>query len=209
MGREFIIPAQNHWPNANGIDPPAHSSFDIVSTQDQTTVIITPNVEVNGNQAGQPFEVRLNRGETYSVEAPGLDAGSQLVGSLVTSDKPIAISIKHDSNLNGDCYDLAGDQIVPINILGTEYIAVQGFLDQGDRVFMVATEDQTSVVTTGGDGNSATVILNTGQSHSFPILQQVSHIKSSAPIYVLHVTGFGCEIGMALCQNWSVPDPTQ
>ena len=47
------------------------------------------------------------------------------------------------------CTDLMGDQIVPTDLLGTEYIAIRGFLNGDDRVYVVATEDNT-LVSIGG-----------------------------------------------------------
>ncbi|NND32902.1 MAG: T9SS type B sorting domain-containing protein [Saprospiraceae bacterium] len=200
LGKDFFIPAQNFWANAQGMTPPATSAFDIVATADDTHILITPNVNVAGHQAGVPFEIVLQHGETYSVEAPGPAQNQQLTGSKVTADQQIAITLKHDSNLFNPCFDLAGDQIVPVDVLGTEYIVVKGFLEGGDHIFVLATEDNTTINIEGANSTTSTEVasLNAGQSQRFTLRSSIAHIKTTAPVYVVHATGFGCELGLAL-----------
>jgi len=75
----------------------------------------------------------LNKGQTYAAIATSQAAAQHLDGSYVTSTKPIAITL-NDDLLNGGpvfggfCHDLAGDQTVPVNITGTEYIAIRSDL---------------------------------------------------------------------------------
>ncbi|MDH3648736.1 MAG: gliding motility-associated C-terminal domain-containing protein, partial [Saprospiraceae bacterium] len=85
---------------------------------------------------------------------------------------------------------------VPIDVLGTEYVAVRGFLSGGDKVFMMATEDNTEVVIDGDRNNS--IQLDRLEMYRHDLWQRSTHIRASRPIYVLHATGFGCEIGLAL-----------
>lgn len=200
LGKDFLIPAQNYYSNAPGLFPPAKTAFDIVATEDDTHVLITPSVTTGGHGAGATFEIVLQKGQSYSVEAPDLDRSVQLTGSRVTADQLIAITLKHDSNLNNVCYDLAGDQLVPIEVLGTEYIVVKGFLEGGDNVFIMATEDGTEVNINGStNSNSAiTAQLRTGEMYRFNLQSAMAHIQSSAPVYVIHITGFGCETGLAV-----------
>lgn len=195
LGTDFLIPAQNFWGNFEYYDPQPFSSIDIVATEDGTEVDITTTVDVQDHSAGNPFTIRLNRGETYSVTASGFTAQDQLTGSRVISNHPIAITLKDDSNHYDPCHDLGGDQLVPIRVLGTEYIVVKGFLQGGDRVFIMATEDGTQLQI-GDQTNAATI--NSGEMHGFLLNEASTYIKSSAPVYVLHATGFGCEIGLAI-----------
>lgn len=199
LGKEFMIPAQNLWSNAPNQNPPAKTAFDIVATQDDTRITIIPTSNVGVHRSGIAFEIILQRGQTYSVEAPGLNPTEQLTGSRVMADQLIAVTLKHDSNLNGACWDLAGDQLVPLEVLGQEYIVVRGFLEGGDQVFVMATEDGTSVKIDGAVGNSSSdLVLRSGEMHRFNLQAPAAYIQSSAPVYVMHVTGFGCETGMAL-----------
>jgi hypothetical protein len=143
LGTEFYIPLHKHAPFFNhgyGAPNKAYASFDIVATEANTTVLIYSPVPVDGQPALSPFTVTLNQGQTYSCAWTGAshtDPTTHPSGAVVLSDKPVAISIKDDSNHNpsGGCYDLMLDQIVPVNILGTDYVAVKGALyNTGDEV---------------------------------------------------------------------------
>ncbi len=195
LGQDFLIPAQNYWNNYQGYTPEAESSFDIVATQNDTEISMTPTVDIQGHSAGTTFTIVLQRGETYSIRAMGPRVQEQLTGTRVRSNHPIAITLKDDSNEYDPCHDLGGDQLVPIRVLGTEYIVVKGFLAGGDRVFIMATQDGTQLAI---DGVASAVSLNTGDMHSFRLNDASTFIKASAPVYVLHATGFGCEIGLAI-----------
>ncbi len=199
LGKEFYIPAQDYFQNAPHLNPIAFSAIDIVATQNDTRITITPSVDVRGHRAGSPFEIFLDRGQTYSVEAIGVLQYHQLTGTHVESDQLIAITLKHDSNVYDPCYDLSGDQIVPVDVLGTEYIVVKGFLQGGDHVFISAVEDGTRVEIIDNESSDAqSVLLQGGESHRFLLRTSSAFIKSDAPVYVMHMTGFGCELGMAL-----------
>lgn len=74
---------------------PLMPEFAIVATEDNTVVQIIPTVEtLGGNQANVPFSVKLNKGDAYQVIAKiEYRAGKKIdfTGSLVTSNKPIAV----------------------------------------------------------------------------------------------------------------------
>lgn len=205
LGTSFFIPAQNIMSNwAFYTLPPIlpYSSFDIVATEDNTAIVINPANNIVGHSAGIAFTVMLNKGQVYSASAVGRNPLDHLMGSIVTSNKPIAITIKDDS-IGGDgyagCLDLAGDQIVPVGLLGTKYIALPGFLNNpvgkpSDHLFILATEDNTSISINGN--NKATI--NKGITYHDSSYSQVQYIETSKPAYVLHLTGFGCEVGHAV-----------
>ncbi len=196
IGTDFLIPSQNFLDNNSGYSPQPYSAFDIVATQNATTVTIIPAQPIVGHSAGVSFNITLNAGQTYSATATGQLPAQHLMGSSVTSDKPIAITYKDDlmsGTPYGGCADLGGDQIVPINLLGTEYIAVDGFLNSpGDKIFVLATQNATSVSVNGVNVST----LNTGQTYSQFITGASIYIQTSAPVYVLQMSGFGCEVGL-------------
>jgi len=214
LGTEFYIPLHNHtlWHNHNFTNDLAYASFDIVATEDNTTVLIFPSKDVDGHPALQQFSVTLNRGQTYSCGYTGtnhIDPSNHPYGSSVTSDKPIAISTKDDSDhgIHG-CYDLLGDQIVPVDIVGTEYIVVRGALNdnEDESFFVLATQNNTEITITNDD-EVFTKTLFAGELFRYEIAEDVSgsanaraynYIQASAPVYLSHVTGFGCEMGQAL-----------
>ena len=97
-----------------------------------------------------------------------------------------------------------GDQIVPVGIVGTEYIAVKGQLNAtGDEsVFILATANNTQVFIDGAV--TPTVTLFAGQTYRYDMdylstsTNNSVYIVTSQPAYVTHVTGFGCEEGQAV-----------
>ncbi len=212
LGQEFYIPLHNHDPFYNhtfAAPHQAYASFDIVATEDNTTVMIYSPRDVDGHPALIPFTITLDQGETYSCGYTGTGyetPSNHPAGAVVISDKDVAITIKDDSNHNpsGGCYDLLGDQIVPVNIVGTEYIAVKGQLNAtGDEsVFILATQNGTEVYI---DGAAAPVTtLFAGQTYRYDMdylgasADNSVYIATSKPSYVTHVTGFGCEQGQAI-----------
>jgi len=210
LGTEFYIPLHRHAPFFNHTFPNfAYSSFDIVATEDNTTVLIFSPVELDGHPALTPFTIVLDRGETYSAAWTGAnytDPSTNPAGAAVVSDKPIAISIKDDSvhNPSGGCFDFMGDQIIPVGILGKEYVAIKGFLNNnGDEsAFVMASENNTKVFLNGSTTEIATLFAGQYYRVDMDSLSSSSNnsilIETSRPSYVNHVTGFGCESGMAL-----------
>jgi gliding motility-associated-like protein len=202
LGNNFFIPAQNLMNNGASFNPLPYSSFDIVATEDATNITITPAKDIVGHAAGVSFTIILNKGQTFSATAVNNTAANHLMGSTVTSTKPIAITIKDDSIGGGGystCLDLAGDQIVPVELIGTKYITLPGYLNNPssqptDQIFVLATEDNTTV-----SFNSVVVTtLNKGQTFRKGSYNDVFYIETSKPVYVLHLSGFGCEVGTAL-----------
>lgn len=202
LGNSFYIPSQNLVPNHSSYTPLPYSSFDIVATKDNTNVTITPSNNVVGHTAGIPYTIMLNAGQTYSATATSQAGTGHLNGSRVTSTEPIAITVKddllHGSAFGGNCADLAGDQIVPVNLLGTKYIAIKGQLNSpGDYLFVTATQNGTAIFKDGSTSSLAT--LNAGQTYSFPIGSGAStYIQTSLPAYVWQLSGSGCELGATL-----------
>lgn len=190
LGQFFYLPGQNTFPNQIGTP-----AFDIVATENSTTVTIIPASNIVGHQANVPFTITLDAGETFSCVGTDVTAMATLAGSKITSNKPIAITHSDDSLFNNGAWDLIGDQIVPVSILGTEYIAIKGWASD-ERVYIVATEDNTTYYLNGNVGS--TVNINAGQIQSYPINGNAIYITSDKPIYVLHLSGHGPEIGDAL-----------
>jgi len=198
VGQNFIVPTQNYFSNSASYTPTPYNSFDIVATSDNTLVSITPSKNIVGHTEGALFNVTLNQGQTFSAVATSQAAANHLWGSVVTSSKPVAITMSDDLlyGITG-CADLIGDQIVPVAVTGTEYIAVKGNLtNNGNRAFIVATQDNTNVYV---DGNPVAVAtLSTGQLYDQNILNASTYITSTNPVYVFQTSGFGCELGGAL-----------
>ena len=65
LGKDFWISSQNILDNSAG----QYSSFNIVATENNTTVTINPSKDIVGHVAGSPFNTVLNKGQTYAAIA--------------------------------------------------------------------------------------------------------------------------------------------
>jgi hypothetical protein len=195
LGTNFIVGGQTFYNNGN-YNPPANGKFDIVATEDNTTITIIPSNNISDHLAGVPFSIVLNAGQTWSGVAVSLLGNMKVVGTIISADKPIALTYTDDSLVFGGCLDVLSDQLIPTSIIGSEYIAVRGFLQGQDRVFVTAASPNTQVFTNGNPVPVAT--LQVGQTHMIDLISQSVYITTSEPAYVFHVTGFGCEVGGAI-----------
>lgn len=196
LGTLFYVPFQTKLKNSDQYSPTPASSFDIVATEDNTTVAIIPTRDLVGHPANAPFTIILNLGQTFSAQSAGLQGNQHPTGSRVTSDKPIAITMKDDLLegglvYGGTCRDQLGDQIVPVDKLGTQYVVQKGMISSAESAFVLATADNTQIRLNG----SVISTLNTGEARELAISQPRNFIESTAPIYVLHMSGNGCEVG--------------
>lgn len=210
LGTKFYMPFEHHWNHQTGLSPMGHTAAVVVATQDNTNVTFTPtkNIVFGGvtiRPANVPFTVTLDRGEVYSLSHEQPTGANTAVGTLIESDQPIAVTLSQDSKRTGagGCYDIFGDQLVPVNILGTEYIIMRGFLGDGgtaqpEKVVITATENGTTatfngVAVPGGP-------FNAGQSRvvDIPAASLRNSLFTNKPVYVMHYSGFGCEGGGAI-----------
>lgn len=215
LGYEFVVPFQTLWDNhpmgsdrnGDGQITQPKQQFSIVAAEDNTTIWITPKCDVvGGHPANVTYSVFLPfKGNSYTCENLVLTTssvpGSSLAGSIVVSDKKISVTASDDSvnpSGGGGCYDILGDQIVPVDVIGQEYNVNKGFLNAGsnESVFIVATENYTTL--TINDGTVTTAIINQGDTYQYSLTQQLTNIKSDKNVYVMHMSGYGCELGSAI-----------
>lgn len=196
LGNKFVIPAQDFYNNSGDYSPNPGSSFDVVATQDNTVIKVRPTKPLVRHLTDTLIIVKLNAGETYSFRKPGLRGIDNPGGTVVDSNKPIAITIKDDSVINGGCRDILGDQLVPVAVAGTEYVVLKGFLTTPEFLFITATEDDTHVHIPGSP--TPDVVLPAGAVYRHQVTEKSTYIVSDKTIYIFHVTGFGCEMGMAI-----------
>lgn len=194
LGKDFIIPSQNILQNGTAYTPPSYNSFDLVATENNTMVTITPKAPIVGHAANVPFTMMLNKGQVFSNTATNFFPINHLTGSSVISDKPIAITVKDDMVQGPACWDLGGDQIIPLDNLSTEYIAIRGYLTSlTDHVFITAVNNNTSVTING----VAYATLSATQTIAVPFSAETMYITASNKVYAFQLSGFGCEIGLS------------
>lgn len=204
IGTEFICPFQTKWNIGLFTPDTPFAQINIVATQNGTTVWITPRCQVVGHPANITYSITLNAGDSYTVQDKTENEsinGNNLSGTIVVSDKPIAVTVSDDSvweQGGGGCRDLMGDQIVPTDVIGTQYIINIGQMNAGSQegIFMVATKNFTTI--TVNDGTVTTYTLNQGDTKYFPITQPLTYVTSDKNIYVIQASGFGCELGEAI-----------
>ncbi|MGK9128356.1 hypothetical protein, partial [Olivibacter jilunii] len=191
LGTEFLVPMQQTSPVR---DPDGRQGFLVLATEDNTNVTITPKAAITGRAAGVPFTITLHRGQTYFAETPGL--GPATSGSLVTSDKLIAITIFSELMRYGaGAADLGSEQIVPIKNIGTEYLIVRGYRATTDVVYFTAVEDGTQITVNGSVvanlNATQTYALNTGATNAY-------HVVSSKKVTALQLSGVTDEESFSL-----------
>ncbi len=211
MGLEFVCPFQTRWNNQTlgnlggtpaGVNQPKQQ-INIVATQPNTVVWITPKCAVIGHPANITYSVMLpNYGSAYTVENAVQNtatSGNNLSGTIVVADKPIAVTVADDSvsGVTG-CYDLMGDQIVPVDIVGTDYILNKGYMNgpEHEGAYVVGTENFTQL--TINDGVTTTTLINKGDTYHYKTTLPLTYINATKPVYCLHASGTGCELGEAL-----------
>lgn len=194
LGTDFYTPFQKHWDNAV-TTPTSYSGFEIVASENATTVLITPRTAITGHAANVTFSITLNAGQTYSARDVSVTAATSLAGSIVSANKPIAITLFDGQLTEGACADAIGDQLVATASIGTDYAIYRGTSGL-DRVYILGTQNATALDITGSGTVSA--VIASGETYSFPVSNDIMFIHSSKPIYVIQVSGFGCELSEAV-----------
>ena len=182
LGTNFIVPMQYTYNNNYST---TCSRIEVVATQDATTVTFVPSQNIKGGgQAGVPVTVLLNRGQSYAIESSSPNAENHLRNTWITSDKPIAVNTSDDSVYHNGNYDLVGDQIVPVDLLGNEYLALWNNT-QREYLYFFPTEDNTNIYLNGSQNPVAT--LNIGQEYQYQLNSAAVYIQSDKPIAVFQL----------------------
>lgn len=195
LGRKFTIPMQMDFNNRAVANTPYTTDFIIVATEDNTNITINPKNGLVGRSGS--FTITLNLGETYVCTSSSIFGPSKPGGTTIVSNKPIAVSTKDDSiALPGQsCSDTAGDQLLPDDLAGNEFIVVKGYLSiTPDHYYVFATTDATSIKVNG----AAVTNINAGEYYTGKLTDISCYIETDKPSHVFHITGFGCELGGAI-----------
>ncbi|MBY0482844.1 MAG: gliding motility-associated C-terminal domain-containing protein [Chitinophagaceae bacterium] len=200
-GMNFMIPGQNTFDNAPGsnyanFNPKAHNGFVIIATENNTVINITPSKDAVSHPAGQSFSITLQQGETYTVIATSATGSQHLVGSVVKANKAICITVYDDSiGMPNSSIDLVGDQIIPEDANGNEFILVRGELRVSnilqDYFYILGTIDGTDIFIDGVFARK----INRGEIYASSFSSPSTYIKTSNPVYLNQLTGIGGEMG--------------
>ncbi len=182
LGTHYVTAGYNFF------DPDEHVL--ITGAHDGTTVTITPGGVTSTNRpAGVPFQIALDAGGTYAIRAGLTGAGGGLTGTVVSADKPVAVTSGARSGwvpvntlpwyayLNPHFH-----QMIPTSLCGTSYVAAPFASRRGGATFkVVATANGTDV--TISDGTFVT-LTRMGESYEFTIDAPVS-ISATHPVQVV------------------------
>ncbi|MBK8807465.1 MAG: IgGFc-binding protein [Bacteroidales bacterium] len=237
LGTLFYLPTQNKWYNDNRHDigkvlgkvDEARSYAFIVASEDRTKVTITPSANLeNGYPAGVTYDKMLDKGQVYVVQAEGYKDTDHIGGTKIISDKPIAVTIGDDSMYeqafdacpdsdNWRFEDYNGDQIVPVNLLGHQYIVMRSKvffngashpytctgkenIELHEHVFITAVSDNTKIFINGS--TTATTTLQSGKQYALDISKNeytlIETLDTTKKIYVYHLGGIVREMGGAI-----------
>jgi hypothetical protein len=159
------------------------SQFAVVGVQSNTAVTITPASSSGTRVAGVPYTIILQTGETYRM----IDwdtVGGDFSGTIVVSDKPVAVFGGHKSAAipHGQFgySDHLEEQLPPVNLWGRHFLTTPLATRQNGDTFRIAAAHNATVVWVNG---VVLTNLNRGQWHEF-ILTNSAEIISSQPILV-------------------------
>lgn len=207
----------------------------IVATEDNTSVTFTLEQAASFVDAGgtvpaldkdngpEAATVTLNRLEVLMVAAPNADPDTsmftnQLSGSLVESDKPVAVYSGNNVTYapaasdcaggNCCCADLISTAVPPTTVYGNSYAGVKLLpLGQEIDVWRIIADHDDTVVTLSG-GESDTITLDAGEFADV-ISAAVFAIDSNEPIGLAHfmTSGSSTAIPSPGLQPYDCPDP--
>ncbi len=213
LGTDFFVPMMHdsYYSTAGGN---SYDQIDIVATEDNTKVTINPTAQIRigtsgSSAAGVIIEKTLQKGETLKIMEYA-KGNPTLAGTKITATKPIAVTTSEDLVASNKAIDLMGDQIVPIDALGSSYVVSKGFMTGSDRAYMVATEDGTTITVNNGSTITSSGLLNAGNCWVFNLgnggntnaAPQTVYITATKAFYCYHVSGVvdsgSDELGSAL-----------
>lgn len=191
LGIQYVVTAYTPEKNYKG----KSSEFLVVATENNTKVTINPSYETfMGQPAGVPFDITLHSGDVYQVQAKGTVPMGEgdLTGSIVESDKPIAVYAGNKFGLvpyEGFWFpNHLYEQMLPVHTWGRKYFTLPFVGRRNNSYRIVAANDNTTVYYNGNE----VATLNTGEFYE--ILSYESdpvYFEGSKPISVSHLGNSG------------------
>ena len=201
LGKEFYVPMlhDSYYTTAGGN---TYDQIDIVATVDGTQVTVNPTAQIrigtSGSSSAGTIIVRtLNKGETLKIMEYA-KGNPTLAATKITATEPIAVTTSEDVlAAAGGGLDLIGDQIIPVDALGSDYAVVKGFLVGSDRAYMIATENGTTITVNNGSTITSSGLLNAGDCWVFNLgnggytntAPRAVYITANRPFYCYHASG--------------------
>jgi len=209
FGQDFRT---GHLFNNLGEDYRKANVIGVMATEDNTTVNINDIsagvVFKNAPQTGgtsDPMTIVLDAGESYVIAAyldePGATNNTNGVnGTHIISDKDIVVNTGSwlggnalESGVPSTGRDLGIDQIVPLDLVGDEYVVIKGEGIDNEKVIVVATADNTELFLNGSAVPTTTI--NAGEYYVYDVndftANENMYIETSNPVYVYQTENSG------------------
>jgi hypothetical protein len=177
--------------------------YQIIGTYDGTTVTITNSIATSiGTPEKESFAIMLNRGQCYTVRSRNHQAADDISGSIIESDRPIAVIAGHENAYMGgvdnktvEQRDLMIEQMIPYDYLdNTGYIVIPmrdgtgGTDGKGDNVRINLLKDTINVtpyILTSGSPNTTSTQLKTHGTLQYSNVEYPSTFSAEKPISVM------------------------
>ena len=179
VGTDYLVLAYPTGSSFGGRE----SQFEVVATEDSTTVTITPSIDAAGHLAGVPFDVLLDEGQTYRLAAGSFVGFTGLTGTEVVADKPVSLLSGHPTAfvpVQTGFGDHIVEQLPSTDTWGRQFVTVPlATRIGGDTFRLLASVDNTTLQI-----NGATVAtLNRGEVHE-QIIEGAAEVTADQPILV-------------------------
>jgi len=197
LGKNFYVSTQNYFNNGGEYGGTTWSGFVIAATENNTRIVVYPNDVwlYPDPPIADSIVFYLDAGETFAFRAKERTANRHINGVRVKSDKNIVITGYDDSMAHASgCRDIFGDQLVPTKLFGREYLVMKGQLFSNERFFITTLYPNTSIWV---NGVFQETIANAGQVRNYLVSTPTVYVRTSQPSMVVHITGYGCEMGGA------------
>lgn len=188
IGTEYVV--QSFGNLHTGVPPLNGTQFALVASASNTVVTITPSVTTGSHPVGVPYNLVLQPGDAYQLRNTN-DTPSDLTGTIVKSDKPIAVFGSHRCanvpSANEWFCDYLVEQLLPVNTWGNDfYTAPLATRSSGDTFRLLAAYDSTDTYLNG----AFVTTLNRGQFIQGPVTAG-AHFTSTKPIMVTQYANSG------------------
>ena len=174
------------------------SQMAVIAVEDNTTVTITPTTKTKGGKpAGRPFKIKMDQGEVYQV-IPEFNPSrpSDLTGSLVEADKPVAVFSGHNCayvpNNRFKACNLLVEQMPPLRSWGRQFFVGTLAGRQSSVIRVLAKDEETEIF----ENNKKVATLNAGQFYENPNLKAHTMMTSTKPVLVSQFS-----------KGYTAPDP--
>ena len=169
------------------------SEFLVVATQDETLLEITPSADTQGGgTAGNTFQIILNAGETFQLQA--ISQSGDLTGSHIIGDKDFAVFGGNSwTEVSCGLRDNLLEQMFPVDTWGKKVVTAPSMFTTFDLFRVQAAQNNTTVqVYDQGSTNPQSFTINEGEYIEYP-KSVPTYIEADKPIQVVqYLVGSDC-----------------